>query len=279
MDSFDDLLANSRRALEENPFEDPFAKRSNSPDPWASFGQSSQQEQHDDVFASQHNAFADDSYGSNAFSSSLSHNLDRSDSATSTVPDDIPSGETKFPQSSGFRESTSTDEEATTTPGGEVVDASSSVKSIHSVHSSSVSQPREPEAQGSPSPQVEFSPVASIARPPSPPPTIHASAPLHSPRLPSPPPSATHSEKVYSPLEKSPIAGSLERPFASLALGGEFVGGWQEQQAPPTFATQPPPTFTTQDSRNSVSSEADTDKSSEADTPAVSESKVCARRQ
>ena len=36
MDSFDDLLAPSRHILEENPFADPFAKRSNSPDPWAS---------------------------------------------------------------------------------------------------------------------------------------------------------------------------------------------------------------------------------------------------
>ncbi|KAF8630138.1 hypothetical protein AX15_003091 [Amanita polypyramis BW_CC] len=36
MDSFDDLLAPSRRILEDNPFADPFAKRSNSPDPWAS---------------------------------------------------------------------------------------------------------------------------------------------------------------------------------------------------------------------------------------------------
>jgi sorting nexin-1/2 len=33
---FDDLLAPSRRTLEENPFDDPFAKRSSSPDPWAS---------------------------------------------------------------------------------------------------------------------------------------------------------------------------------------------------------------------------------------------------
>ena len=34
MASFDDLLAPSRRALEENPFDDPFA-RPGSPDPWA----------------------------------------------------------------------------------------------------------------------------------------------------------------------------------------------------------------------------------------------------
>lgn len=35
MEGFDDLLAPSRSALEDNPFADPFAKRSNSPDPWA----------------------------------------------------------------------------------------------------------------------------------------------------------------------------------------------------------------------------------------------------
>lgn len=37
MDGFEDLLAPSRNVLEENPFEDPFAKRSSSPDPWSSF--------------------------------------------------------------------------------------------------------------------------------------------------------------------------------------------------------------------------------------------------
>lgn len=51
MDSFDDLLAPSRQALESNPFQDPFGKRSSSPDPWASpFAQHSNPE---------HNAFAD----------------------------------------------------------------------------------------------------------------------------------------------------------------------------------------------------------------------------
>jgi sorting nexin-1/2 len=35
MDAFDDLLAPSRRELEDNPFADPFATRSGSPDPWA----------------------------------------------------------------------------------------------------------------------------------------------------------------------------------------------------------------------------------------------------
>jgi len=35
MDGFDDLLAPSRHALEDNPFADPFAKQRRSPDPWA----------------------------------------------------------------------------------------------------------------------------------------------------------------------------------------------------------------------------------------------------
>ena len=35
MDNFDDLLAPSRHALEDNPFADPFAKQRSSPDPWA----------------------------------------------------------------------------------------------------------------------------------------------------------------------------------------------------------------------------------------------------
>ena len=35
MDGFDDLLAPSQQALEDNPFADPFAKQRISPDPWA----------------------------------------------------------------------------------------------------------------------------------------------------------------------------------------------------------------------------------------------------
>jgi len=55
MDSFDDLLTSSRNALEDNPFSDPFAKRPDSPDPWASpfaqpdvYGSSSVQSEADD---------------------------------------------------------------------------------------------------------------------------------------------------------------------------------------------------------------------------------------
>ncbi|KAJ7281472.1 Vps5 C terminal like-domain-containing protein [Mycena rebaudengoi] len=36
MDGFDDLLTTSQSSLEDNPFADPFAKRSASPDPWTS---------------------------------------------------------------------------------------------------------------------------------------------------------------------------------------------------------------------------------------------------
>ncbi|KAF4592968.1 Vacuolar protein sorting-associated protein 5 [Pleurotus pulmonarius] len=52
MDGFDDLLAPSRSVLEENPFEDPFGKRSNSPDPWATpFLNSVHGGAHDDPYA------------------------------------------------------------------------------------------------------------------------------------------------------------------------------------------------------------------------------------
>ena len=66
MDGFDDLLAPSRDAL-ENPFENPFAKRSSSPDPWSSFGQSAVPSFGDDqpwgstsptAFTTSHDAFA-----------------------------------------------------------------------------------------------------------------------------------------------------------------------------------------------------------------------------
>ncbi|KAL4065858.1 Vps5 C terminal like-domain-containing protein [Scleroderma citrinum] len=61
MDGFDDLLASSRNALEDNPFADPFAQtRPESPDPWASFGQVQQDSQSQvdyfkSGFADQHN--------------------------------------------------------------------------------------------------------------------------------------------------------------------------------------------------------------------------------
>lgn len=51
MEGFDDLLAPSRNVLEENPFEDPFAKRSSSPDPWSSsfLHQPAERSTHNDI--------------------------------------------------------------------------------------------------------------------------------------------------------------------------------------------------------------------------------------
>jgi len=54
------------------------------------------------------------------------------------------------------------------------------------------------------------------------------------PSVASPAPSISTSERadvVVSPLEQRPSGSSLAHSFASLALGGESVGGWQAAQS------------------------------------------------
>lgn len=259
MDGFDDLLSNSRRVLEENPFDDPFAKRSNSPDPWASFGQTSQHDQHDDVFASHHDAFADSSggYADNVYGTRES--LERSDSNASSALDEVQTP-SNFPQSPGFRESTSVEEgehaQASSSPETVDGDADASSRGVRARSPSSVrARSRTPDSPKTPT--VPTAPATPSTNTPA-------------PRYPAPasPPSTSRndSSKVLSPLEKSPGTGSLERPFASLALGGEFVGGWQEQTQP-AFAPS-------HDSRESIASDTTPDKSLEPMPPSVPESKV-----
>ena len=312
MDNFDDLLANSRRALEENPFEDPFAKRSNSPDPWASYGQTSQQNQHDDVFASHHNAFADDGFGGGgAFTSSGSGSgsglglgtststssglLEKSESTSSEGFGETPSSssvtERHIVQSPGFRESTSTDEEVITaaTPISDVKETSSSLLAVRSRGSSpSPSLTRQPESPTTPT-NESFnnapSTAASIASPTASIPTSTSdkvNAPLH-PTSPSSPPQPApltstpasslnaRVEKVISPLDKSPISGTLDRSFAGLALGGEFVGGWGEAH-PSGFGTTQHSDYREREVAVDVSGQ----ESSEVNTsPESPDAKVC----
>jgi sorting nexin-1/2 len=47
----------------------------------------------------------------------------------------------------------------------------------------------------------------------------------------SPIPPTSTSEPLLSPLEQRPSGPGLNRSFASLALGGESVGGWQGAQS------------------------------------------------
>jgi sorting nexin-1/2 len=227
MDGFDDLLEPSRRALEENPFEDPFSKRSSSPDPWSSY----------------------------------SHPV-----------------VTTF----GQTESLNTEPEPTsgTTPTGSFVTADQDDRPDHA----NLPGPSDPLDASAPDAEEEhvdhrpgfleslppgFSEIETI-RPTIPEelePTIPASAfhepePSHSraststqalssassPSMVSRTPSAGAFARATSPLE--PTASlSIGRSFASLTLGGETAGGWQE-----------PATAGTHKSTQGLSEDSDDDK-------------------
>jgi sorting nexin-1/2 len=197
MDGFDDLLAPSRRALEDNPFENPFAQpRSSSPDPWASYS---------------HNPFGEpaESHPEPEFEpepepkpatpeptdplESASVNHPDYDEPTSPSPPQTPTAKTP-----GFRESA---------PSPETL--------------------KKPELSASePAPSTPTSPISERQQ------LIHsptlASNALSSPTD-SPRPSSNFSRPdavVVSPLE--PTNSAFENSFASLALGGESMGGgWQ----------------------------------------------------
>lgn len=250
MDSFDDLLAPSHSVLESNPFEDPFGKRSGSPDPWSSayqqpptfdghgsfgggFGESStspaiEQFSHTDVT------------GGGDFGTPS----DPLDSAAATRDDDAAihdgpplvtetSPKTNTPPSSpGFRESIPAviDEviapppaPSQSPPSPEPEDSTTPV----------------PTTRHKPAPLSSITPVASdlpiLATPSDSPISVsqpivessrastqsHTSSPL--------PVSAATSPKqpVFSPLDRPQAAGlGFERSFAGLSIGGETSGGW-----------------------------------------------------
>ncbi|KAH9479365.1 Vacuolar protein sorting-associated protein vps5 [Psilocybe cubensis] len=143
MDGFDDLLAPSRHALEDNPFADPFAKpRSNSPDPWAT------------PFATE-NAFADSTspFTTEDPPSTIPDHSDPLDSAAHHSDDDDESRSN--PRSPGFRESiptTSFSETATIRPDN---------LEEHTTHDST-----NPSDIASPAPPL--SPTQSSSAPPAP---------------------------------------------------------------------------------------------------------------
>ncbi|KAH8108328.1 Vps5 C terminal like-domain-containing protein [Phellopilus nigrolimitatus] len=228
MDGFDDLLSSSR-ALEDNPFADPFSgPRSNSPDPWATFGQQQHHDFHDENYTSQF----EHSFGTGAANGdneekdlgllespiasgdafvehtvTAEHVLEAAEPPTS----DVISFKNPELQSPGFRESISTEESAS---------ASITIESSRSSPSLNIEHTREP----SPSSSVR----TSIRSPPSETAPLQPASPGSSFFSPHLPPSV-QSDKSVSPLGyPSP---RLTQSFASLALGGESVGGWQDSQA------------------------------------------------
>ncbi|KAI0272519.1 Vps5 C terminal like-domain-containing protein [Gloeopeniophorella convolvens] len=259
MSGFDDLLKQSSRALEENPFEDPFANnRSNSPDPWSSYNHPSSAFDYgasafDDVSAatptaeSHHDAFGALPAESHSFNVPVAPS-DPLDSAN-LPPDDEPEPIAKpwiSPKSPGFRESVET-EHPPLVP---------EPLAEHSVSDEPLAEPVLPRAATPPlpssstplvaTPVLSFSPstpISSLPAEPEAPAGPPSPAPPSSARLPqrqhashpsgqfsfgnsSPTISESQRAAISSPLDQPPVTS-----FASLALGGESFNGWDGAQS------------------------------------------------
>lgn len=231
MDGFDDLLAPSRRVLEDNPFADPFAKRSNSPDPWASpFANNQPADEYGaSTTPTAESYLATDTYeagssSSNVAEESTSVSSDPLDSAAHTADDDD-GGDEESAKPRG--RSTST----THTPGfrESVAPVFSEIATI---------RPTEPEEHESPVPtaveQYRASPPLHKADSLSTASSSPVSQERHyanqssqsSSRVVSPAPSKI--SEFVSPLERSPAG--IDHAIAGLPLGGEALGGWQAEQ-------------------------------------------------
>ncbi|KAF7356550.1 Beta-glucan synthesis-associated [Mycena venus] len=216
MDGFDDLLTPSQSALENNPFADPFAKRSSSPDPWSSpFARQASSdvfEYHQEVERATTPPLEEETETPAADENAP---LDPLDSAAHAEdePDPLDS------RSPGFRESVPESE-----PGF------SEIATI---------RPTEPEELQSsiPVPEEELTtPARTVTPTPAtpPPPRVLSES---TPSLPHVPPSP--SERGWGPLDSV----GMTRSFPNLALGGgesaqpDWGGeqdNWSNDRTPPT---------------------------------------------
>lgn len=212
MDGFDDLLAPSRRILEDNPFADPFAKRSGSPDPWAS------------PFV---NPISTDDYGQSAVdANSTADTFESSSSPTTDSATPTPSDPLEFVDavededhqgrkspSPGFRESveptvrtTEPEEEPSTSP-------------VEPHHSPTLIAKAETPRASTPS-----SPTSSQGQ--------HVKPSASGSRIFFPSPSTSKSSTEFlSPLERRSAPIGVNQSIAGLSLGGESLGGWQGERA------------------------------------------------
>ena len=221
MEGFDDLLGPSRQALEENPFADPFLKRSSSPDPWANPFASTDSS---DAFGSTSEHFTPSepshSSSSNDIGSSSGAVVDELpiadplDSAARAADDDDDNEPLAKLRSPGFRESIPHffSETATIRPPHEEDLDSPPTKSL--TDNESTTNPGL--SASAPEPASTSIPV-DTSQPPS----------LTNSSSASPPPSATEFSS-RSPLE-APFGG-LNQSIAGLSLGGEAQGGWHSAE-------------------------------------------------
>jgi sorting nexin-1/2 len=260
MSGFDDLLKQSSRALEENPFEDPFARpRASSPDPWSTYTHQSA--------ALDSPAFEYDTSGFGGVATATqafeSHDDPASPSAVEspafvapTIPSDpldsanLPADdetEHSSKPSTSPRLSSFTERIGTVPPSIPPQPSAESSESVPEPDPPKTARPTLPPITSAPtSPLVQpSSPVTPSSTvladsvehtdPPSPPPPSSArlpqrqEAPHPSIHVPFDTSSSTESDShhvISSPLDQPPVTA-----FASLALGGESFGGWDGAQS------------------------------------------------
>lgn len=212
MDGFDDLLGPSRNALEDNPFSDPFGKRSSSPDPWASpFGQ-----HQDDIY---HQPFASDTPTTPTTTDHSSDGDEHEDSSTPVQEepsDPLDSAAANIPDPEEEQRPALPRQRSSTTSTHIAADASPPSPSPGFRESIPSPEPRPAPDTTKVHEPTSFSETATI-RPTEPEETIPATTHESSPPSTSTPP-------AWGPLDRN-----NDRGFGTgLALGGEAVNdGWR----------------------------------------------------
>ncbi|KAG6891588.1 hypothetical protein C0992_002626 [Termitomyces sp. T32_za158] len=209
MDGFDDLLAPSRSALEDNPFADPFSKRSGSPDPWASpFAINSRNDSFTNSYATSVNH-----HEPNGFSSEESVNEESRKVSLENIEQEKPDKKQFQSEAPGFRESIPTFSETATIRPTQPEDIQPFVPSSDGpVRSSTPTSKRT-----SPSPS---SPTEDI--------THQAGPQIIAPSEPLSP--SKQFNGLVSPLERLNPLG-YDQSMAGLSLGADILGsGWQSEQ-------------------------------------------------
>ncbi|KAG6868954.1 hypothetical protein C0993_007168 [Termitomyces sp. T159_Od127] len=210
MDGFDDLLAPSRSALEDNPFADPFSKRSGSPDPWASpFAINSRNDSFTTSYSVTH-------HGQNSFSSEEPANEESHSPPLEDTGEkhDKTQSQSEAP---GFRESIPTFSETATIRPTQPEDIQPLV-------------PLSNEPARSPTPISKCTSPSSSSSSPI------EDLPQTSPHVITPSESLSSSKQSsdlvspLSPLERSTPLG-FDQSMAGLSLGADILGsGWQSEQ-------------------------------------------------
>ena len=226
MDGFDDLLSPSKRALGDDPFENPFAQhRSGSPDPWASF---SSQLEHNPFSSSEPTTVASP-FEPEPTSPISPTSTDPLDSAITTEPEHAPSPPRTPTQSTPpSSKETSLEEEHRPTP--EPLSEPTPELEANPTFEPESTVPQ-PETERTPIQETTSLPSTTV--PVSPPPSkgFVAFAPAHSPRE-----SEAFSQpisSVISPLDHPNLGGGFGDAFPSMSsIGGDALNdGWESQSS------------------------------------------------